>query len=146
MFNSKSSITLSVPETAKYLEKIRKNTIGIDDIFNQIEQSFGYNTNYPLYNLVKENETNYRLEIALAGFKRDEISVYTEINKLVVESKSQNANTEEYIHKGVATRSFSKTWTISEDIQVSKVIFEDGLLTVNLNKIIPESHMRKDWM
>ena len=87
-----------------------------------------------------------RLEIALAGFKKKEVKVYTEYGKLVVAGNKEKKDDSDYAHKGLAQRSFSRSWTIADDTVVKKVVFEDGLLTVTLGKIVPEHHERKDWI
>ena len=87
------------------------------------------------------------LELALAGFKKGEVNVYTEYGKLFVEG--QKSDTEEdrtFIHKGLAQRSFKRAWTLSDDTEVREVTFEDGLLRVILGKIVPEHHQRKDYL
>ena len=127
------------------LERINKNSIGMDDFFDGF---FNATTdNYPPYNLVSVNNVESRLEIALAGFKKEEVAVYTEYGKLFVEGKKEPKDTkEEYYHKGLAQRSFKRSWTISEDVEITTVVFEDGLLCVTLGKVIPEHHARKDWL
>jgi molecular chaperone IbpA len=103
----------------------------------------GHNTNYPPYNLIKHDNANYEIEIALAGFKANEIEVTTEQNILRVTSKVEKRDTERnYLHKGLSKRSFNNSWQLSEDVKVSSVDFEDGLLTISLEKIIPE-HQKK---
>ena len=88
------------------------------------------------------------LEIALAGFSKKELKVYTEYGKLIVEGqKADNKETSsEYVHQGLAQRSFTREWTISDDVEVREVQFKDGLLTIKLGKIIPEHHARKDYL
>jgi molecular chaperone IbpA len=94
--------------------------------------------------LIKESETEFRLEIALAGYKKEDIEVFTEWNKLFVESKkAETSDIGEYLHNGLAKRAFTRTWTLSDDVKVSDVKFEDGLLHVKLNRIIPEHQKRK---
>ena len=103
-------------------------------------------SNYPPYNLVNLNNVESRLEIALAGFKKKEVKVYTEYGKLTVEGSKEDKDSEgTYTHKGLAQRSFSRSWSLSEDCEVRDVKFEDGLLTIKLGKIVPEHHTRKDW-
>ena len=85
-----NSLTLSVPDTAKYLNDIQRNSIGMDEWFRRFDTAFETHTNYPPYNLVKEDSITFRLEIALAGFKREEIEVTTEWNKLLVEAKKSD--------------------------------------------------------
>jgi len=138
-----SSVTLSVPETAKYLMEIQKNSIGLDEWFRRFDTAFESHTNYPPYNLIKESSVDFRLEIALAGYKREDIEVTTEWNKLFVEVKKANSSDDEYLYKGLAKRAFTRTWTLSDDVEVKDVSFEDGLLTIKLNRVIPEHQKKK---
>ena len=138
-----SSITYSVPETAKYLLEIQRNSIGMDEWFKRFDTAFETHTNYPPYNLVKESNVDFRLEIALAGYKREDIRVSTEWNKLSVESGKVRNSDDEYIHQGLAKRAFIRTWTLSDDVEVKDVSFVDGLLTIKLNRVIPEHQKRK---
>lgn len=118
--------------------------IGMDDIFNRLDyMSTNRNLNYPPYNLIKKDDTNFMIEIALAGFKANEIEVSTEQNTLKVASKTDKKEVDKtYLHKGLSKRSFVNTWQLGEDIKVSSVDFEDGLLTISLEKIIPEHQKR----
>ena len=140
-----SSFTLSVPETAKYLLEIQKNSIGMDEWFKRFDTAFETHTNYPPYNLVKENNVNFRLEIALAGYKREDIEVTTEWNKLLVEAKKVDDTDSEYLHKGLAKRAFSRTWSLSDDVVIGDVSYADGLLTIKLNRVIPEHQKKKTY-
>ena len=127
-------------------EKISRNSIGMDDYLNRFWDDTTV-SNYPPYNIVQINNVEARLEIALAGFKKDEVSVYTEFGKLSVEGKKEESkNDGEFVHKGLAQRSFSRQWTIADDTEVRSVSFDDGLLVVQLGKIIPEHHTRKDYL
>ena len=128
------------------MDKIVKNSVGMDDYFQQF---FNYDTssNYPPYNHIQLNNVDSLLEIALAGFSKKEIHVYTEYGRLIVEGKKEEKEGQsEYVHKGLAKRSFSRAWALSEDIEVREVQFKDGLLTVKLGKVIPEHHARKDYL
>lgn len=128
------------------VDKIMKNSVGMDDYFNQFF-NFDSTTNYPPYNLVQINNVDSRLEIALAGFSKDEVKVYTEYGRIVVEGKKEKTEEEsEYLHRGLAQRSFQRAWALSEDITVKDVKFADGLLTIQLGKVIPEHHARKDYL
>jgi molecular chaperone IbpA len=138
-----SSLTLSVPETAKYLMEIQRNSIGLDEWFKRFDTAYESHTNYPPYNLIKESSVDFRLEIALAGYKREDIEVTTEWNKLFVEAKKSGISDDEYLHQGLAKRAFTRTWTLSDDVEVKDVSYVDGLLTVKLNRVIPEHQKRK---
>ena len=127
------------------MDRITKNSIGLDDYFNRFFNETV--TNYPPYNLIQVNNSESRLEIALAGFKKEEVNVFTESGKLFVEGKKKDKETEsEYFHQGLAQRSFKRAWTLSDDFEVRDVSLEDGLLTVKLGKVVPEHHARKDYL
>jgi molecular chaperone IbpA len=129
------------------LERINRNTIGLDEYFDRIFSLHETTSNYPPYNLVQVNNVESRLEIALAGFKKEEVHVFTEYGKLFVEGKKSDTESDRtFIHKGVASRSFTRAWTLSDDTEVREVTFEDGLLVIRLGKIVPEHHARKDYL
>ena len=129
------------------MEKIRRNGIGMDDYLDRFFNTQESQSNYPPYNLVQLNNHESRLEIALAGFKKDEVSVYTEFGKLYVQGKKEESeNVGEFVHKGLAQRSFERVWTITDDTKVGSVSFDDGLLTVELSKIVPDHHARKEYL
>ena len=128
------------------MEKITRNSIGMDDYLNRFWDDTT-TSNYPPYNLIQVNNHESKLEIALAGFKKDELKVYTEFGKLYVEGKKEATEVDgEFIHKGLAQRNFQRVWTVTDDTKVGSVSFEDGLLTVELNKIVPEHHARKEYL
>ncbi len=127
------------------MDRITKNSIGLDDYFNRFFNETV--TNYPPYNLIQVSNSESRLEIALAGFKKEEVNVFTEYGKLFVEGKKKDKETEsEYFHQGLAQRSFKRAWALSDDFEVRDVSLEDGLLTVKLGKVVPEHHARKDYL
>ena len=127
-------------------ERINRNSIGLDDYLNRFWDDSS-TSNYPPYNLVQINNVVSRLEIALAGFKKDEVQVYTEFGKLSVEGKKEESkNDGTFVHKGLAQRSFSRQWTLTDDTEVRSVSFNDGLLVVELGKVVPEHHARKDYL
>ena len=129
------------------LERIQKNGIGMDDYLDRFFNSDYPQSNYPPYNLIELNNHESRLEIALAGFKKDQLRVFTEFGKLSVEgTKEESENNGSFVHKGLAQRSFKRVWTVSDDTKVGSVKFEDGLLSIELKKIVPEYHARKDYL
>ena len=128
------------------MDKIMKNSIGINDDYLDRFFNVTTQTNYPPYNLVNVSNEISRLEIALAGFKKKEVKVYTEYGKLYVTGSKEEKEDTEYVHKGLAQRSFERAWTLSDDTEVRDVSFADGLLTVTLGKIVPEHHARKEYL
>ena len=126
-------------------DRIMKNSIGMDDYFDRFMNET--TSNYPPYNLIQVNNVESRLEIALAGFTKDELKVYTEFGKLYVEAKKEDSETvETFVHQGLAKRSFTRVWTITDDTEIRDVQFRDGLLVVELGKIVPDHHARKDYL
>ena len=126
-------------------DKIAKNSIGMDSYFDSFWNTT--QTNYPPYNLIHISNEESRLEIALAGFKKDDVKVFTEYGKIHVEgSKEKQEDDGTYVHQGLAQRAFKRAWTLSDDTEVRSVSFDDGLLSIVLGKIIPEHHARKDYI
>lgn len=129
------------------MDRITRNSIGMDEYLNRLLNVHETTSNYPPYNLVQVSNVESRLELALAGFKKEEVNVFTEYGKLFVEGQKEGRESDaNYIHKGLAQRSFKRAWTLSDDTEVREVIFEDGLLSIVLGKIIPEHHARKDYL
>jgi molecular chaperone IbpA len=128
------------------MDRITRNSIGMDEYFDRLFNLHETTSNYPPYNLVSVSNVESRLEIALAGFKKREVNVYTQDGKLFIEGQKEDKETDtNYVHKGLAQRSFKRAWTLADDTEVKDVTFEDGLLTIELRKIVPEHHKRKDW-
>lgn len=129
------------------MDRITKNSIGMDEYFDRLFNLHETTSNYPPYNLVQISNVESHLEIALAGFKKEEVHAFTEYGKLFVEGqKSDSESDKTFIHKGLAQRSFQRAWTLSDDTEVREVVFEDGLLRIVLGKIVPEHHARKDYL
>jgi molecular chaperone IbpA len=129
------------------MDKITRNSIGLDEYFDRLFNLHETTSNYPPYNLVQVSNVESRLELALAGFKKKEVFVYTQDGKLFVEGQKEDKETEtSYVHKGLAQRSFTRSWTLSDDTEVRSVDFEDGLLSITLGRIVPEHHARKDYL
>lgn len=134
-------------ELPDLMDKIVRNGIGMEDYFDRLFNIHETTSNYPPYNLIQVSNVESRLEIALAGFKNKEVFVYTQDGKLFVEGQKEDKETEtDYLHRGLAQRSFTRTWTLSDETEVRSVYFEDGLLTIVLGKVIPEKHKRKDYL
>ena len=128
------------------LERINRNSIGMDEYFNRLFTLHETTTNYPPYNLIQVSDTESRLELALAGFKKEQVNVYTQDGKLFIEGQREDGESEtKYVHRGVAQRSFTRSWTMAEDTEVRSVKFEEGLLTIEMGRVVPEHHLRKDW-
>ena len=125
---------------------LRPFSVGFDSIFEEfdrmLDSSERYNSNYPPYNIHKLNESDYKIEIALAGYTKDDIELELKENTLTVRNKAKekviNENGNGVIHKGISTRQFERSFTISEDIKVKNAELKNGLLNIDLERIIPE--------
>ena len=125
---------------------LRPFSVGFDSIFEEfdrvLESTERHNSNYPPYNIHKINESEYKIEVALAGYSKDDIELELKDSTLTVRNKQKekivNENTNGMIHKGISTRQFERVFTISEDIKVKNAELKDGLLNIDLDRIIPE--------
>ena len=131
-------------DLAELFDKITTNSIGLDRTIQNFWEST--NASYPPFNIIQENNHESTLEIALAGFKKKEVKVYTEHGKLIVEGKKDEKKENQYVHRGMAQRSFQRGWQLTDDVEIKEVSFEDGLLSIHLGKVVPEHHARKDYL
>ena len=131
-------------DLAELFDKITTNSIGLDRTIQNFWEST--NATYPPFNIIQENNHESTLEIALAGFKKKEVKVYTEHGKLIVEGQKEEKKENEYVHRGMAQRSFQRGWQLTDDVEIKEVSFEDGLLSISLGKVVPEHHARKDYL
>lgn len=125
------------------LAQLNRALVGFDRLFDGFESRFANQlaTNYPPHNVVKLDETRYAIEIAVAGFKRDEIAVEIEQEVLTVrgdcETPTEGAG-RQYLHRGLSSRNFERSWQLAEHMVVEGAEMKDGILTVNLKYVIPE--------
>jgi len=127
--------------TSNPFDRVKTYSIGFDRMFDRLlDDSLVTTTNYPPYNIVKMDDTNYAIQIAVAGFGKDDIEIETKENTLSIKSKEKGEVVDEttYLHKGISNRAFKRTFTISDDVVVKGATFENGLLNVELERIIPE--------
>ena len=127
--------------TPQDLQKMMGFSVGFDSIFDRFfDMDTTRDSGYPPYNIRKINEAQYVIEIALAGFSKDDIEVeLTEGNLAVRSKKEEETNGDDsFVHKGIAKRSFLRSWTLSDDIIVKGADLKDGMLIINLEKVIPD--------
>ena len=132
--------------------QLRPVTVGFDNVFDHFERMFDEDSffrsptmsNFPPYNIVKTGKNTYDVELALAGFSKDDIEVQYEDNMLTVKSKQKDEKSEEkdedgnILHRGISKRWFSKSFTIADDVEVKGAELKDGLLKISMERIIPE--------
>lgn len=125
------------------LAQLNRALVGFDRLFDGFEARFAnqLTTNYPPHNIVKTDENHYAIEIAVAGFKKNEIHIEIEQDILTVRGESETPNestNRQYLHRGLSSRNFERSWQLTEHMIVKGAEIKDGVLTVNLEYIVPE--------
>lgn len=122
------------------LEQFRPTTIGFDRMFDSLATSASVQQNYPPYNLIKVDEDNYKIEMAVAGFNKEEIDVEVKDNKVTItgDKNPQEEEGKDFIHKGIGTRKFQKIFSLSEFVQVKGADLVNGILIIDFVRIVPE--------
>ena len=112
--------------------------IGFDRTLQLLERADTHSSsNYPPYSIVKIDEENFQIEMAVAGFDKKEVSISKEKEKLIIEGE-QDTESKEYVHQGLASRSFKRSFTLADDIIVKGADMKNGILVVSLERIVPE--------
>lgn len=123
---------------------LNKALLGFDSLFDNFEQRFAnqINNNYPPYNIIKKSENSYELEVAVTGFDANEVSVEIDQNQLIIKGQRTNVDTDSelhYLHRGLATRDFTRVWTLAEHMEVDAGSIKNGVLRIKIQRIIPEA-------
>ncbi|NBO27840.1 MAG: hypothetical protein EBX47_09120 [Synechococcaceae bacterium WB8_1B_057] len=123
---------------------LNRALLGFDNLFTDFERRFAnqINNNYPPYNILKTGENSYQLEVAVTGFAKDELTVEVDQDTLIIRGTKNRSETDievQYLHHGLASRDFNRAWPLAEYIEVGAVKIKNGVLTVNLDRIIPET-------
>ena len=123
-------------------DQLRPHTIGYDNIFNHFNDMFEgstLQTSYPPYDIIKHDDTKYDIQIALAGYTKEDINLELKENTLSIKSVRKNKNDKvEVIHRGIAKRYFERHFTIADDVKINCAELKNGLLIVSLERVIPE--------
>ena len=121
--------------------QVESRLIGFDRVFDAVNRLHtiegGQSNSFPPYNIKKLDDENYEITLALAGFKKSELSVVVEDGSLVVKGEQEKSE-DEFLHKGIAERNFTRTWALADEVKVSGSKLEDGVLTISLVHEIPE--------
>ena len=118
--------------------QIESRLIGFDRVFDAVQRVNTSEANFPPYNIKKIDDENYEIQIALAGFSKSELDITVEDGNLVVKGEQAETSKTEYLHKGIAERNFTRTWSLAESVKVSGSELKDGVLTINLVNKIPD--------
>ena len=122
---------------------LNRALLGFDQLFDNFEQRFAnqINNNYPPYNIIKHDENTYEIEVAVTGFSENEVTVEIDQNQLVVKGHRVREDNDEgvYLHRGLAARDFTRSWTLAEHMEVGEGCIKNGVLTIELKRVIPEA-------
>ena len=125
-------------------DPFRNLTVGFDDIFDQLSTLSSYDTsNYPPYNIKKIDKEKYQLEMALAGFTKTDVIVEVKENTLTISGKASDKDTDTFVLRGIAQRSFKRQWTLAEHLEVTSAVLKDGVLKVDMKLNLPEEKKPK---
>jgi molecular chaperone IbpA len=121
---------------------LHRYTVGLDDLFSELSRvTTQQEANYPPYNIIKYSEDSYAIELAVAGFDLSDIEINIEGNHLTVTGNKENKSSLEsfYVHRGISTRSFTKSFTLGNYLEVSGASLKNGMLIIGLTRVLPES-------
>ena len=122
---------------------LNRALLGFDSLFDNFEQRFAnqINNTYPPYNVIKHDEDTYEIEVAVTGFSKDEVTVEIDQNQLVVKGQRKEVEMTEptYLHRGLASRDFTRSWTLAEHMEVKEGKIKNGVLTIELKRVVPEA-------
>ena len=117
----------------------RRSSVGFDRLFDMLENSSFAGENYPPFDLIKVDDNQYRIEVAVAGFSRQEIEITSQQNQLLIRGQKADDNGSNYVHRGIANRSFERRFALADHIQVRGADLKDGMLAIELEREIPEA-------
>ena len=131
--------------TSNSIQFPRDVFLGFDSIFDEIHRvNTGQKTqSYPPYNVIKKDDNHYLIEIAVAGFKKEDINLTLEKGVLTIEGKKATEDTNDYVHKGISARNFRRAFTLADTIEVVGADVVDGMLLVGLENVVPEEEKPK---
>ena len=125
---------------AQALAHLNRALVGFDRVFNDKFFQGNQNGNYPPYNIVKYNDSEYGIEVAVAGFSKEEIVVEVDQDQLTITGKKlADSDGKEFLHRGLAARDFEQTFTLAEYMNVTGAEVKDGMLKISIERIIPEA-------
>lgn len=121
---------------------LNRALIGFDQLFDNVERRFAnqVQNNYPPYNVIKHDDNTFEIEVAVAGFNKEDITVQVDQDQLIIKGQKPQAETEvQYMHRGLAARDFERTWTLADHMEVGDAELTNGILSVKLTRIVPEA-------
>jgi molecular chaperone IbpA len=123
-------------------QSLNRALIGFDQLFNNVERRFAnqVQNNYPPYNVLKHDDNHFEIEIAVAGFEKEDIKIEVDQDQLIIRGQRlKDDDSDKYLHRGLAARDFERSWTLAEYMEVGDAELTNGILRVKLTRIVPDA-------
>jgi molecular chaperone IbpA len=123
-------------------QALNRALIGFDQLFNNVERRFAnqVQNNYPPYNVLKHDDNHFEIEIAVAGFEKEDIKIEVDQDQLIIRGRRlKDEDSDKYLHRGLAARDFERSWTLAEYMEVGDAELTNGILRVKLTRIVPDA-------
>ena len=135
-----TSYKLSTFDLPTLSASVNRHTIGFDRLFDELGRTFANSKaeNYPPYNIIKVDEHNWAIQVAVAGFGEDELDVEFKDNILTITGEKQEKDEQEYLHRGISARTFTRTFTLNDNVKIQGATVVNGILAVSLEHIVPD--------
>ena len=140
-----TSYKLSTFDLPTLSASVNRQTIGFDRLFDELGRTFANSKaeNYPPYNIIKVDEHNWAIQVAVAGFGEDELDVEFKDNILTITGEKQEKDEQEYRHRGISDRTFTRTFTLNDNVKIQGATVVNGILAVSLEHIVPDEQKPK---
>jgi len=140
-----TSYKLSTFDLPTLSASVNRHTIGFDRLFDELGRTFANSKaeNYPPYNIIKVEEHNWAIQVAVAGFGEDELDVEFKDNILTITGEKQEKDEQEYLHKGISARTFTRTFTLNDNVKIKGATVVNGILAVSLEHVVPDEQKPK---
>jgi len=140
-----TSYKLSTFDLPTLSASVNRHTIGFDRLFDELGRTFTNSKaeNYPPYNIIKVDEHNWAIQVAVAGFGEDELDVEFKDNILTITGEKQEKDEQEYLHKGISARTFTLTFTLNDNVKIKGATVVNGILAVSLEHVVPDEQKPK---
>jgi len=140
-----TSYKLSTFDLPTLSASVNRHTIGFDRLFDELGRTFANSKaeNYPPYNIIKVDEHNWAIQVAVAGFGEDELDVEFKDNILTITGEKQEKDEQEYLHRGISARTFTRTFTLNDNVKIQGATVVNGILAVSLEHIVPDEQKPK---
>lgn len=116
-----------------------RSTVGFERVLDALDRQLSLGNTYPPYNIIRNGENSYAIELAVAGFRENELEIVVKENELTITgTPERETNTESFLHRGISSRSFTRAFTLGEHVYVKNAVVENGLLVISLEREIPE--------